>query len=92
MEQQECANPQTTGVPKAYKAWQYAEAHGKSVGVAQGVARALRDVLAARGLALTVEQDARIAQCQDSAQLSRWLVAAATATAGAQVFGDRGAG
>ena len=97
MQEHRTARPALMGVPKGYRPWQYAEAIGERRGKAEGTAefhaqlrQALLTVLATCGLTVSAVAQAAIAQCTDAAQFSRWLVAAATATDCAQVFGDCG--
>ena len=63
---------------------------GKREGIRQGdlerAATAVLQVLEARGLAVSDDQRARISACDDVEQLSRWLIAAATADSTADVF------
>jgi hypothetical protein len=48
----------------------------------------LRAVIAARGLSLSTEHDARIEACDDDAQLTRWATRAATAQHVDEVFSE----
>ena len=90
MEQQEPARPTFIAVPKGYRPYQYAEARAEARGEARGEARALRQTLlaiaAARGVVVPPDVEARIAGCNDSAQLNRWIVLAATAAQVDQIF------
>jgi hypothetical protein len=69
-----------------------AQAEGKALGKAEGKAEeraeALRDVLAARGLAPSAEQSVRVAECRELEQLRRWSMRAATATRIEEVFAE----
>ncbi|MFO0607406.1 MAG: hypothetical protein U0324_29850 [Polyangiales bacterium] len=79
------------GEPELQRLLSESEARGEARGESRGGVHArrasLRAVLDARGVALTAEDDARIAACEDGATLDGWLVRAATATARGQVFG-----
>ena len=66
---------------------QAGESRGEARGVAQGEARALIQVLAARGLALTDAHRARILACTDAAMLDRWVARAVTAATVDDVLG-----
>jgi hypothetical protein len=57
-------------------------------GEAKGIRESVLAVLAARGLALSEADRAKVAACSDSATLGRWLTRAARATATADVFED----
>jgi hypothetical protein len=57
-------------------------------GQAEGEAKALLAVLAARGLDLTEAERERIRSCTDHERLLAWTVRAATATSTAEVFED----
>jgi hypothetical protein len=61
---------------------------GKAEGKAEGVREALLAVLAARGLAVSETDRARVEACSDAATLGRWLTRAARATATTEVFED----
>jgi hypothetical protein len=61
----------------ARNAW----AKGAAEGRAEGEARAVLEVLAARGVAIDDTFAARVRGCTDLVQLSAWLARAATATA-----------
>jgi hypothetical protein len=55
------------------------EAKGEARGEAKGKAEALLAVLAARGLPVTPEDQARVRACTDTALLDRWIAAAVSA-------------
>jgi hypothetical protein len=61
-------------------------AEGKSEGKAEGKAEALLKILMRRGLALTVEQRARIAACTELAMLERWLDRSLTVSSVEELF------
>lgn len=69
-----------------YDAHQELKAEGAAKGEAKGTAKALLKVLAARKIAVTEEQQRRIAECTDAATLDLWLERAATATSVEQVL------
>ncbi|MEW2356722.1 hypothetical protein [Spirillospora sp. NPDC029432] len=60
---------------------------GKAEGVAEGEARAILKILAARGLEPSDEERARIRSCSDEEQLDVWLGRAVSAGSVAEVFG-----
>lgn len=66
------------------------EARGAARGKLEGVAEALRAVLAARGLSLDEVARTRIEQCPDTTVLKRWITQAVTATGLDQVFAENG--
>lgn len=57
----------------------WVEARPEARAETRTLARAVLDVLEARGLRLPDALAARVAQCNDAATLGRWLAAAATA-------------
>ena len=61
---------------------------GKAEGRAEGIREALLTVTAARSVALSSEDRARIATCGDLATLESWLAHAAHAATAKEVFGD----
>ncbi len=61
-------------------------AEGEAIGRAEGEARALLAVLAARGLKPSEEQLARISACRDLEQLESWVHRAVTAANTDDVF------
>jgi hypothetical protein len=63
------------------------EAKGEAIGEAKGKQDALLSVLAARGLAVTAADRARIKGCDKAATLDRWLVRAVTAPSVTAVLG-----
>jgi hypothetical protein len=63
-------------------------AHGEARGRAEGEAKGVLTVLAARGIAVPDELRARILSCSDLAQLDRWLTRAATATSADDVVSE----
>ena len=63
-------------------------AEGKAEGIAEGEARVLLRLLAAKHLDLSAEQQARVASCTDVAQLERWIDRVITATTATEVFAD----
>jgi hypothetical protein len=63
------------------------KAEGKREGLAEGKRAALLTVLEARGLAVSEEQRAVIAACDDAGALDAWIVRATTAGSTAEVLG-----
>ena len=63
------------------------EERGKAEGLAEGKRAALLTVLEARGLAVSEEQRAVIAACDDAGVLDAWIVSATTAGSTAEVLG-----
>jgi len=63
------------------------EARGKAIGEAKGKQDALLTLLAARGLAVTAANRARIKACDKAATLDRWIARAATAPSVTAVLG-----
>ncbi len=57
-------------------------------GMAEGEAKAVLRLLAARGLGLSEAQRERVTSCTDSAQLDLWFDRAITASTAAEVFAD----
>lgn len=82
--------PMTPAARRILALWeqrdQAATDKGLAKGRAEGKREALVALLGARGIAPTAEQRATIEACEDPAQLERWIVEAATATAAAQVI------
>ncbi|MEM7154135.1 MAG: Rpn family recombination-promoting nuclease/putative transposase [Myxococcota bacterium] len=64
------------------------EAKGRIKGRAKGIAEMVERLLDNRGLALTEELRARLADCEDQALLQRWFDRAVTAATLDEVFGD----
>ena len=62
-------------------------AEGEAKGKAEGEADAIMLVLQARGLRVTVEQQARITGCTDLDQLSCWVTRAAVVETTTELFG-----
>jgi len=60
---------------------------GQAEGRVEGLAAAVLNLLAARGIAVDGETSARVSACRDSAQLDRWLLAAATVDQADRIFG-----
>ena len=69
--------------------WLEGKAAGEATGVARGKAEGLLAVLAARGLAVTAAERARILATTDLARLARWIARAAIAPSTTAVFGAR---
>jgi hypothetical protein len=63
------------------------EARGKAIGEAKGRQDALLTLLAARGLAVSAANRARIKACDKPATLDRWITRAATAPSVTAVLG-----
>jgi hypothetical protein len=67
-------------------------AKGEATGMAKGRAEGLRDailaVLAARGLAVSEADRARVEECSDIATLSRWHTRAVSAATTHEIFED----
>jgi hypothetical protein len=63
------------------------KAEGKVIGEAKGKQDALLTLLAARGLAVTAANRARIKACDKTATLDRWIARAATALSVTAVLG-----
>jgi hypothetical protein len=61
-------------------------AEGKAEGRAEGEAAAVLAVLAARGIAVTRDQESQVKSCTDLNRLNGWLQRAATAESADQVF------
>jgi hypothetical protein len=59
---------------------------GKAEGQTEGKAEAVSLVLAARGIEVSDDQRARIDDCSDAVQLSRWVSRAAVAASAAELF------
>jgi hypothetical protein len=68
------------------------EARGEAWGTVRGEARSLLIILAARGIALTEEQEEQVMTCGNSGRLEQWLNQAATAASADEVFKDWAAG
>lgn len=66
-----------------------AKAAGREEGQAEGVARSVLDVLAARKIEASEAQRRKILTCQDLDQLSRWLQRAVVASSSAEVLAER---
>ncbi len=64
------------------------KAEGKAEGEAKGKAEAILQVLAARGLAVSEAQRARVLGCTNLGQLDSWLERAVTAPSADEVFAD----
>jgi hypothetical protein len=62
------------------------KAEGRAEGKAEGEAEAVLAVLAARGIAVTPDQESRIKRCTDLDQLGSWLRRAVTAESADQVL------
>jgi hypothetical protein len=61
---------------------------GREEGRDAGLALAVLNLLAGRGLAVDAETRARVSACRDAGQLDRWLLAAASAARAEDIFGD----
>jgi hypothetical protein len=61
---------------------------GKAEGIAEGEAKVLLRLLAAKHLDPSAEQQARVTSCTDVAQLERWIDRVITATTATEVFAD----
>jgi hypothetical protein len=64
------------------------EAKGEAKGKAEGKAEALLRLLDKRGLALSDEQQKRVGDCTETAQLDLWFDRAITASSTAEVFAE----
>lgn len=62
------------------------KAEGIAEGKAEGEAEAILLVLEARGLEITAQERARIAECTDLAQLKAWVTRAATVPSTSDLF------
>jgi hypothetical protein len=62
-------------------------AEGEVKGEVKGKRDALLALLKARGVALSVEEQAVLRACADAAKLDRWIIRAATAASASEVFG-----
>ncbi|TDD82164.1 hypothetical protein E1293_17080 [Actinomadura darangshiensis] len=62
-------------------------AKGEARGLAKGEAEAVLKVLAARGFSVADDVRERVLACEDTDQLDRWLVRAATADSSDELFG-----
>ncbi len=79
---------------------QIGEERGRAEGIQIGEERGLRDgkadalltILRARGVAITVELERRIRECEDKELLAKWLMRAATATRISDLDEDRAVG
>ena len=69
--------------------WQsdFAKRH-RAEGMAEGKAEVLLDILDERGVALSAEQRARVAECRDDATLRRWTRRALTVASADELFTD----
>ena len=61
---------------------------GEVKGEVKGKRDALLALLKARGVALSVEEQAVLRACADAAKLDRWIIRAATAASASEVFGS----
>jgi hypothetical protein len=66
--------------------WDRAEAKGREEGALDTLARAVLDVLEARGIRVGDDQRAAVLACSDRAVLHGWLVRAATVDTGEDLF------
>lgn len=61
---------------------------GFEAGLVESLAAEVLTVLAARGVAVTADDRARLQRCQDPQVLARWIARAARATSADEVFGS----
>ncbi len=66
--------------------WAEGKAEGKAEGEALALTRAVLALLAARGIAVSVEARAHIEACKDVPTLDRWILLAATARSASEVI------
>ncbi len=72
----------------AEQLWAEGEARGEARGDAQRAAKAVLQVLDARGLIVSDDARDRIRACSDTEQLERWLIVAATASDASALFAE----